>query len=283
VNEETQAREGRPHAGHEAPENQEPETDEMPFLEHLEELRWRLFKSIVAIGLAALISFFFSDYILRVIQRPFEQAVAMQPEVIGEDGATIAPRSQLIFLSPTEGFMIRIKLSLLAGLLLASPIVFYQFWKFVSPGLLEKERKFIPRLAFASTVFFLLGASFCYFFVIRFGLNFLLGFQSETLAAVIDIKEYFGFFTLLILMFGIVFEMPIVAYFLTRLGLLTPEFMRDKRQYAIVGIFVLAAIITPPDIFTQMALALPLLILYEISIWVCKASLPSPREASPQT
>ncbi len=275
MNNDTQPREDSRRALHDEPPKPENEADEMPFLEHLEELRWRLFKSIIAIIVAAIVAFFFSDQILRIIQLPFEKAVAMQPEMRAEDGTVIAPRSQLIFLSPTEGFMIRIKLSLLTGLLFASPVVFYQFWKFVSPGLLEKERKFIPRLAAASTIFFLIGASFCYFFVIRFGLNFLLGFQSETLAAVIDIKEYFGFFTLLILMFGIVFEMPVLAYFLTRLGILTPEFMRDKRQYAVVGIFVLSAIITPPDIFTQMALALPLLLLYEISIWVSKVCLPS--------
>ncbi len=245
---------------------------EMSFLEHLEELRWRLIKSIIAIFVGAIAAFFFSDLILELLLRPFKLAVQMQAEAGGNhEGANAA---RLIFLAPTEGFMVRIKLAIFAGLFIALPFVLYQLWKFVAPGLLEHEKKHIPRIVAFSTFFFFLGAYFCYAVVIRYGLNFLLGYQSEELVAQISIKEYLRFVTLLILMFGIVFEMPVLTYFLTRMGIVTPEFMRQKRRYSIVIIFVLAAIITPPDPFTQLMLAMPLIILYEVSIWVSKLVAP---------
>jgi len=246
---------------------------EMTFFEHLEELRWRLIKSIVAVLIGAIISFFFSQEILDFLIQPFREALAMHAKMAGE---TPPESARLIFLAPTEGFMVSIKLAMFAGLFLSLPFVFYQVWKFLAPGLLEKEKKYIPRIVFFSTLFFLLGAAFCYTVVIRYGLNFLLGYQSPELVANISIKEYLRFVTLLILTFGIVFEMPILTFFLGRMGLVTPKLMREKRRYSIVLIFVLAALITPPDVFTQMMLALPLIILYETSIWVCKFAQPKP-------
>ncbi|RMD94191.1 MAG: twin-arginine translocase subunit TatC, partial [Calditrichaeota bacterium] len=205
---------------------------EMPFLDHLEELRWRLIKSIVAIVLGAVIAFFFSGWILDFLMRPFRLAIEMQARAAGNHEAMA--QAKLIFLAPTEGFMVRIKLALFAGLFISLPFVFYQLWKFIAPGLLEHEKKYIPRIVFFSTLFFFLGAFFCYAVVIRYGLNFLLGYQSEELVAQISIREYLRFVTLLILTFGIVFEMPILTYFLSRMGIVTPEFMRQKRRYSIV-------------------------------------------------
>jgi len=253
---------------------------EMPFLDHLEELRWRLIKSIVAVIIGAIISFFFSQEILNFLIEPFRQALAMHAKMAGE----AAPESaRLIFLAPTEGFMVSIKLAMFAGLFITLPVVFYQLWQFLAPGLLDKEKKYIPRIVVFSTVFFFLGAAFCYTVVIRYGLNFLLGYQSPELVANISIKEYLRFVTLLILTFGIVFEMPILTYFLGRMGLVTPKLMREKRRYSIVLIFVLAAVITPPDVFTQMMLALPLIILYETSIWVCKFAQPKESKEKTET
>lgn len=254
---------------------------EMSFLEHLEELRWRLIRSIIAVLVGAVVAFFFSDQILDLLLRPFRLAVEMHAQSTGNHETSQAAR--LIFLAPTEGFMVRIKLAVFGGLFLALPFVLYQLWKFVSPGLLEHEKKYIPRVVFFSTFFFFLGSFFCYSVVIRYGLNFLLGYQSPELVAQISIREYLRFVTLLILAFGIVFEMPVLTYFLTRLGLVTPEFMRQKRRYSIVAIFVLAAIITPPDVFTQLMLAMPLILLYEVSIWVSHLALPKHAKQATQS
>lgn len=224
----------------------------MPFLDHLEELRWTILKSLIAVVIGAIGSYVFSKQIVEFLRRP------------GPDDL------RLIFLGPTEGFMIYIKVSIFAGLILALPYVFYQFWKFIVPGLLEKEKKIVPPIALFTTVCFLTGAAFAYFVIIPFGLKFLLSFQTDFLEATITIGKYLGFVVTLILIFGVVFELPVLAFFLTKIGILTPEFLKSKRRYGVVIIFIMAAVLTPPDIFTQLMLAIPLIILYEISIWVSK-------------
>jgi sec-independent protein translocase protein TatC len=246
---------------------------EMPFLDHLEELRKRIFKSLLAIMLGAVISLIYIEKIFEITVAPYNAAVAValadKPELNGQ-----AP-PHLVFMSPAGGFMINLKLAATVGLLFSLPFIFYQLWKFISPGLLEGERRAAPLIVFFTTVCFLAGGAFCYFVVLKYGLGFLLSFQTSTLVPMISIDEYFGFVTTLILVFGLVFEMPVIAYFLTRLGILTPEFLRQKRRYGIVAIFVIAAVVTPSvDAFTQILLAVPLLFLYEISIWVSKIALP---------
>ena len=224
----------------------------MPFLDHLEELRWTILKSLIAVVIGAIGSYVFSRQIVEFLRRP------------GPEGM------KLIFLGPTEGFMIYIKVSIFAGLVLALPYVFYQFWKFIVPGLLQKEKRIVPLIAFFTTICFLTGAAFAYFVIIPFGLKFLLSFQTDFLEATITIGKYLGFVVTLILIFGVVFELPVLSFFLTKIGILTPEFLRSKRRYGIVIIFIMAAVLTPPDIFTQLMLAIPLIILYEISIWVSR-------------
>ena len=231
------------------------EEKRMPFLDHLEELRWRLIKSIAAVMVMAMVSYMFSEQILNFLTHPY--AKFSRP---------------LIFLAPTEGFMIRIKLALFGGLIFALPVIFYQFWKFVAPGLYPHEKKYVPTIIVISTFNFLVGAAFAYFVIVPFGLRFLIGFETPDLQASIRIKDYLSFITNLMLAFGVVFELPILAFFLTRIGIITPEFMKKYRRYAIVIVFVLAAILTPPDVFSQIALAIPLVLLYEISIWVSKAA-----------
>jgi len=222
----------------------------MPFLDHLEELRWTILRSLIAVILGAIVCYIFSKQIVGFLRRP-------GPEDM-----------KLIFLSPTEGFMIYIKVSIFAGLVVALPYVVYEFWKFIVPGLLEKERRLVKPIAFFTVLCFLAGASFAYFVIIPFGLRFLLGFQTDFLEATITIGKYLGFVVTLILVFGVVFELPVLSFFLTKVGIVTPEFLRSKRRYGVVIIFILAAVLTPPDIFTQLMLATPLIILYEISIWV---------------
>lgn len=224
----------------------------MPFLDHLEELRQRMLKSILSVVLFSIGSYFVSHEIMQLLLRPY-------------------PRSEkLIFLAPTEGFIVHIKIALFAGILLSLPVIFYQMWQFVSPGLYKHEKKYIPVFVFVSVFFFLVGALFCYFIIIPYGLNFLLGFGGDQLEPAIRIQDYLKFVTLLILVFGLIFELPLLSYFLTRIGLISPEFLRSKRRYGIVFIFFIAAVLTPPDVFTQICLALPLILLYEISIWVSK-------------
>ncbi|OQX88248.1 twin arginine-targeting protein translocase TatC [candidate division KSB1 bacterium 4484_87] len=229
-----------------------PDEKVMPFLEHLEELRQRLLKSILSIILFSIGSYFVSHEIMQLLLRPYPS------------------NKKLIFLAPTEGFIVHIKIALFAGILLSLPVIFYQLWQFVSPGLYKKEKKFIPVFVFVSVFFFAVGGLFCYFIIIPYGLNFLLSFGGDQLEPAIRIQDYLKFVTLLILVFGAIFELPLLAYFLTRLGILTPDFLRDKRRYGIVLIFFTAAVLTPPDVFTQVCLALPLILLYEISIWVSK-------------
>jgi sec-independent protein translocase protein TatC len=244
------------------PETRSSNEKEMPFLDHLEELRWRLLKSIAAIVTGAILAYFFSEQILAVLIKPYHDATLHLSN--GE-------AKKLIFLNPTGGFMLHIKLSIFAGFLVAMPVVFYQIWQFVVPGLLEKERKYVPVVVFLSTLCFAAGALFCYLVVLRYGLRFLLSFESADLVATLSVNEYLEFITMLILVFGIVFEMPILAFILTKIGLLTPAFMRHYRRHGIVTMFVIAAVITPTgDIINQLLLAGPLIVLYEVSILVSK-------------
>lgn len=233
----------------------------MPFLDHLEELRSRLLKCILAIFIATVVCYFFSQDIMSFLTHPYPD--------------------KLIFLAPTESFLVHIKISIFAGIFLSLPIIFYQLWQFVVPGLLEKEKKYVPLIVFFSTFFFLLGAAFCYFVIIPVGLKFLLGWQTENLIPSVTIKEYLKFVTMLVLVFGIVFELPLLSFFLTKMGIIKPRFLSKNRRYGIVLIFILAAILTPPDIVTQLFLAGPLILLYEISIIVSKIVYKPQQDSNP--
>jgi len=226
----------------------------MPFLEHLEELRWMVIRSLTGVAIAATAAYFFARDLINLLIRPAPAGL------------------KLIFLSPTEAFMTYIKVAAYAGLVIAFPYVAWEIWRFIIPGLLEKERKLVAPIVFFTVVCFVVGALFAYLLIIPFGLQFLLSFQTDYLIANITIGKYLGFVTTMLLVFGLVFELPVLAYFLSIIGLLTPEFLRSKRRYGIVIIFIVAAILTPPDAFTQCMLALPLVFLYEISIFVSAAA-----------
>ncbi len=245
----------------------------MPFLEHLEELRMRLIKSLLAVAFFTVLSWFFITPIFNFLVAPYKQAIVLANAQIKDPAQAQALR--LIYLNPTGGFMIFVKLAITVGILASIPVIVYQLWQFVAPGLLMREKRIVPWVVFFTTLCFLAGAMFCYFVVLKYGLGFLLTFQSEVLTPMVSIDEYFGFVTILLVVFGLVFEMPVIAYFLTKIGVLTPAFMRQKRRYGIVAIFVAAAVLTPStDAFTMLLLAAPLLVLYEISIWVSKLALP---------
>jgi sec-independent protein translocase protein TatC len=226
----------------------------------------------VAVAFCAAAAWFFIDQIFYFLVAPYREAIALAKAQAKNPAALESVR--LIFTNPTGGFMIYVKLAVTVGLLFSIPVIVYQVWQFIAPGLLMRERRVAVWVVFFTTLCFLLGAWFCYYVVLKFGLSFLLSFQTDVLLPMVSIDEYFGFVTILIVVFGLVFEMPVIAYFLTKIGLLTPEFMRQKRRYSIVAIFVAAAVLTPStDAFTLMLLAVPLMVLYEISIWVSKVAL----------
>lgn len=236
----------------------------MSLIGHMEELRRRLIVCVLTVLACSIFSYFYSDKILAILKRPF-------------------PHS-LVFIAPQEPFVITLKIALFGGIIFALPMIAYQAWQFISSGLKEKEKRYLFFYSPFSLLLFLSGASFAYFLVVPVGLRFLLSFGGGSLQPMISISKYLSFITLMILAFGIVFELPLVLMFLARIGVVSPQFLAKKRKVFIIAIFVLAAILTPPDVFTQILLAGPLLILYEVSIWLTKivASNRSEREVVPK-
>ncbi|MDM7925301.1 MAG: twin-arginine translocase subunit TatC [bacterium] len=227
---------------------------EMPFLEHLEELRWRILKSLAAVVVAAGTAFPLSGRILDILTLPNDR---------------LPDPARLIFLKPAGMLMLRMEIAVVAGLTAALPVVLYQLWQFIAPGLLPRERRLFPPLLFSTIFCFALGAAFAYGVMIPAILPFLYGMGTDSIEAVINVNEYASFLMRLILLTGLVFELPVAAFFLARIGLVTPALLRRIRKYSIVSIFVLSAVVTPtPDPLNQILLAVPLLILYEISIVV---------------
>jgi sec-independent protein translocase protein TatC len=229
-----------------------------PFMEHLEELRQRLVKSAIAVAIGFIIAYTFSEKLFIILVKPLKNAMGSN--------------ERLIFTNLAEMFITYIKISVIAGILFAAPVIFYQFWKFVAPGLYDHEKKYVFPFVFFSTILFVGGALFGYFFVFPFGFKFFLSFANEYVMALPSVKDYFSFSIKLLFAFGIIFELPIFMFFMAKIGLITSETLKKYRRIAIVAIFIIAAILTPPDAFTQIMMAIPLLILYEISIYVCKIS-----------
>ena len=232
------------------------EESKLPFTTHLEELRRRLIYAVVAIVLAAIIAFLFAKELFYFLAQPLVKVLpANQP---------------MIFTALTEAFFTYFKVALLAGFFLASPVVFYQLWKFIAPGLYEHEKKFVIPFVISATVFFILGGAFAYYIVFPFGFKFFLGFSTDYLKLLPKMNEYFSLSLKLIFAFGIVFEMPVITFFLAKMGVVNGEMLSSKRRYAIVLVFVVAALLTPPDVGTQLLMAGPLILLYEVSVWVAR-------------
>jgi len=273
---------------------------EMPFLDHLEELRWRILKSLAALIIGAVVCFSFSDPVFELLKYPYEDAVfslesdrssgavrAIQnllqewigqresPVELGDGVKKALPLDRrLQSLKVMTWFFVSLQIAFLGGLVIALPVVFYQIWQFVAPGLLGREKRLMIPVVLLSVVCFSIGALIAYWIVLPLGLRFFLALEPPDMTSQWAVDEYISFVLRLIFGFGIVFEMPVLALFFSRIGLLTPEFMRRVRRFAIVVIFILGAFFTPPDPLSQMLMALPLLLLYEISIWVCKISSP---------
>ena len=228
----------------------------MTLTEHLEELRWCILKSVLAIVLASGLCYFFSDAIFAFIVAPLRQ--------------NLQPGQNLIGTSVTEAFFVEIKVALFAGVIFSCPVIFYQIWRFVAPGLSRGERKWVIPFVLCATGFFIGGASFCYRFVLPVAFKYFIE-QYETMGVspAIRIGDYFTFFFRMVLAFGVTFELPVFTFFLVRIGVWDYRFMLRSFRYAIVAIFIIAAILTPtPDVINQSLLAVPMLLLYILSIGV---------------
>jgi sec-independent protein translocase protein TatC len=230
--------------------------EKQPFLSHLEELRKRLVVCAIAVGIGFVVSYIFSERLFNLLVAPLK---AVMPE-----------GDQMIFTNLPEMFFAYIKVAFIAGILVAAPLIFYELWMFVAPGLYRNEKKLMAPFVISSTILFVGGSLFGYFIVFPFGFKFFIEFSNESVKALPSVKQYFSFSLKLLFAFGLVFELPVIMFFLSKLGLVTPEFLKKKRKYAILLTFVMAAILTPPDVITQCMMAGPLIVLYEIGILVAR-------------
>jgi sec-independent protein translocase protein TatC len=228
----------------------------MPLLEHLRELRKRFIVSAVAVFIGIGITFWYVDPIWDFLLEPITEAM-------GNEGT-------MAITEPLEGFLTYLKIAAISGFALASPVVFYQFWKFVAPGLYPKEQKRLMPLVVASTLLFLLGAAFAYFVIFDLAFQFLLEYIPDETLPVLSINSYLSIVARLLLAFGLSFQLPIIVYFLARIGLIDHRDMMYFFKYAVVAIFVLASFLTPPDMVSQVLMAIPLTILYGLGIIVAR-------------
>ena len=239
---------------------------EMPFTHHLAELRQRLSRALLGMCVATIITYNWSELLFAMLTGPIRDSFT---------------DFELIGTGPSEAFVCKLKVSIAAGILISAPYSFYQLWLFILPGLHENERRFAVPFILGSTLFFLLGTGFCFYVVLPFAFQFFSEeFVSIGVRPNIRIGEYLGFVMKMCLVFGVVFELPILSYFLARMKMLTHTFLLKNLRYAIVIIFIVAAILTPPDVVTQCLLAVPLVIIYGMCIAV--AYYTAPRETPPQ-
>jgi sec-independent protein translocase protein TatC len=234
----------------------------MTIVEHLEELRRRLLITVLVFVAATAVAFLFVETILELLIRPV---------------------GQVVFLAPTEAFFVRVKVAALGGVLLSLPVILYQVWRFVSVGLTPHERRSTITLLPASLLLFLGGGAFAFFAILPVGVRFLLGYQTDALVPMISIGAYTSFATAFVLAFGLVFQLPVVVLFLARLGIVTPASLARGRRYALLGIAVLSAVLTPGgDVISMGMMALPTYLLYEVSIWIARFFAPrAMRQESP--
>lgn len=231
---------------------------EQPFVEHLVELRDRLVKALIAVGVAAALLFFFPGpgALYDLLAAPL---VAHLPK-----GAT------LIATSVISPFMVPLKILLVSAFLLALPVVLWQVWAFIAPGLYAHEKRLVLPLVVSSTLLFFVGVGFCYFFVFGQVFSFIQSFAPKSITAAPDIEAYLSFVLTMFIAFGLAFEVPIVVIVLARLGLVSVEKLKAFRGYFVVLAFIVAAVVTPPDVVSQLALAVPMCLLYELGIWAAQ-------------
>ena len=230
--------------------------DRLPFTSHLKELRDRLLVCVIALAVAFLFTYYFKERIFHILMQPF---------------ITVMPaKSAFIFTGITEAFVTYFKISIVMALFVGAPVILYEFWMFVAPGLYEREKKFVYPFIIFGSICFLAGALFCYFLVMPVTYKFFVSYAADFIIPMPDLKSYMNLTLKLLLVFGLIFELPLVAFYLTRAGIINSRMLSSKRRYAVLGIFILSAIITPPDLASQLLMVIPLWGLYELSILITR-------------
>lgn len=237
----------------------------MNLRDHLTELRTRLFRCLIAIFAGFVGVFYFAPIIRGQVELVLRKS--------------LPPGGEITFIDLIEPFMVDMQLAFIVGIFAVSPYLFYQIWAFIAPGLYESERKYVVPVALCSALFFIAGGAFCYIVVIPFTYNFFIGYGSVSAKPMITLANMFHNALRLFIAFGIIFEMPLFSFFLAKLRIVTASRMRSWRKYAILAIFIIAALITPPDVYSQLLLAGPMILLYEISILIVAASQPKAKKA----
>ena len=255
------------------PEKDELTGSEQPFIQHLKELRDRLVKAFIAVALACMV--------LSVFPGPSELYDYLAAPLV----ANLPEGTKLIATSVISPFLVPLKIMLMTGFLVALPVVLYQAWAFVAPGLYTHEKKLVMPLVVSSTLLFFIGVAFCYFFVFGQVFKFIQSFAPKSITAAPDIEAYLSFVLTMFVAFGLAFEVPIVVIVLARMKLVSIQKLKDFRSYFIVLAFIIAAIVTPPDVVSQLALAIPMVILYEVGIWAAQLFIKhtrAPDDAGPE-
>ncbi|RMF58582.1 MAG: twin-arginine translocase subunit TatC [Calditrichaeota bacterium] len=227
----------------------------MTFLDHLEELRWTILRSLIALFVGMILCFIVANYILAILTLPAEH---------------LDPPLTLQVLKVQGMFTVYLEIGFFGGMILALPYILFEIWKFIRPGLMPEERRFVVPLILSATILFCSGVAFAYFVILPFALKFFIGLAPEEISANIAIDFYIGFAIRLMAIFGIIFELPVLSFFLGKMGLISANLMKKYRRHAVVIIFFLAAVLTPPDPITQILLGVPLVLLYEASIFIVK-------------
>ena len=230
--------------------------EKKPFIAHLKELRDRLVISLAGLGLAFIATYSFKERIFHFLMQPF---VKVMPA-----------GSSFIFTSITEAFMTYFKVALVAALFLAAPVILYEVWMFVAPGLYEKEKKYIAPFIIFGSFFFVGGALFCYYVTMPVVYHFFVSYAGTMIIPMPSLKEYMSLTLKMLVIFGLIFQMPLVAYYLAKAGIINYKGLAKKRRYAILGIAVLSAIITPPEVSSQLLMALPMYGLFELSVVIAR-------------
>ena len=245
---------------------------------HLVELRKRLGLSVLSVFIAFIIAFVFHETILEWVTAPLNEALAEVAHLSKKAADGMVTTHQV-----GGAFFVALKVSFFAAILGALPFILYQLWLFIAPGLYSNEKKMVLPFVIGGSIMFLVGVLFAYYVVTPFGFQFLITFGSFLYTPLINIEDYVGFFTKIMMGFGIAFELPVFAYFLALLGLVTDQTLKDFFKYAVLIIFVLAALLTPPDVLTQLLMAAPLILLYGASIFIVRAVNPHIEDEDEET
>jgi len=251
-------------------ENEKSEEERMPLTSHLEELKTRLIRMLIVVGVGFGVCYAFKDWSFRVITKPLVDAMPAQ--------------SSMIFTGLPEAFFIHMKIAFFASLFLTAPYTLFEIWRFISPGLYKTEKRLVFPFIFFSSILFIGGVLFGYFVALPPAFSFFVSFSTDFLKPMISFREYLDLTLKFLLAFGLCFEMPVFMFFLAKIGIVNAKMLSKQRRYAILVIFIVAAVLTPsPDALSQILMAIPLMVLYEVSIFVAKfarRNKPSPEEAA---